>query len=92
MMQIHQEIIPNIHTVGNIIDNVWLKLNISACKKTTLASNNNNLTLVHNTDMRKNFLGFGSSSSTKLSLSRSPPSHNPPPPPPPQTFGLCSKS
>jgi hypothetical protein len=44
---------------------MWLKLNISASKKTTLASSNNNLTLVHNTDMRKNFLGFGSSSSTK---------------------------
>jgi hypothetical protein len=40
MMEIHQEIIPNI---GNVIDkfsigNTRLKLNISACKKTTLAA------------------------------------------------------
>jgi hypothetical protein len=59
MMEIHQEIIPN---MGNVIDkfsveNIRLKLNISVCKKTTLASNNNNFTLVHNTDTRKNFLG-----------------------------------
>jgi hypothetical protein len=59
MMEIHQEIIPN---MGNVIDKFFvenrrLKLNISVCKKTTLASNNNNFTLVHNTDTRKNFLG-----------------------------------
>jgi hypothetical protein len=54
-------IIPNIGKTGNVIDkfSVWntrLKLNISTCKKTTLVPNNNNFTLVHNTDMRKNFL------------------------------------
>jgi hypothetical protein len=61
MMEIHQEIISNI---GNVTDkfsvgNTRLKLNISACTKTNLASNNNNFTLhSHNTqDMRKNFLG-----------------------------------